>query len=697
MNIKAISHQFLYKLLNALFIIIALLSTRGLFFKAFADRQYYLLILISLLIGFSFFYFYVLQHSEIEFIKRGKATRILFGLLLLANVIVQLSNGAASFLFPLYYLVIFLVVFRYSVRIAYYSIIGIAVMEYGSIFFHKSISSQGILLLIKLIFLLLLVFIFDTMNSYLKTRRKKISNYPLKNPPATTLPQQADTIELLSSQHEDQSRLNIDQELFSTLTSILILIKNIFQPFTCAIFYYSPEKDESILYIYNSDSDNIVQNTHIRTGEGLIGLVAREKQPIIIGHLTRDSRTLRYYDSDEQIRSFIGIPFVMNNQLEGILTLDSKYEEAYTSDDQGALINFSQLVASFIHKARLMFELNRSNIKFTGLYEITKLLNSHLFQNEVISLLVEVVQKMFKFDRLALCMVDGNHRHFIIKQVIGQAGDLPEGATFSLSEKGRVEWVYRHRAICIITDLDRGDHPIPRYTVNENPQHGFKSFLAAPLMIEHQPIGVICLESTHLTEYTEREKEKISILMNIAEMALSKAHLYQRMENLATMDGLTGLANHRHFQNILSAELRRAKRHGLSIAILMVDIDYFKQINDNFGHQVGDYVLVEMAQVFRQTVREVDLVARYGGEEFTIILVSDKTVNAYLTAERLRTNVQKHKFHHQNQVLQVTISIGIALYPTDSENQSELIRLADKALYLAKENGRDCIKTCREL
>ena len=185
--------------------------------------------------------------------------------------------------------------------------------------------------------------------------------------------------------------------------------------------------------------------------------------------------------------------------------------------------------------------------------------------------------------------------------------------------------------------------------------------------------------------------------MNIAAMALSKAQLYQKMENLATIDGLTNLANHRHFQDILAAEIRRAKRHNLSLALLMIDIDYFKQINDNYGHQMGDYILAEIGDVFKQNIREVDFVARYGGEEFAIILVGKKPLNYYITAERIRQAVANHKFVYQKQTIPITISIGISLYPNDTENQSELIRLADQALYLAKNSGRDCIKTCKDL
>jgi two-component system, cell cycle response regulator len=696
MKMAFFSRHFLYRLLNIFFSAYFLASGAGYLYSSGSENKLYLGGLIVLLAIFSFYYYYILQHPEVEFFKKGKGTRILLGLVLLANLIVQLTGGAVSVLFPIYYLVTFLIIFRYSVRIAYYTVSGMAVLEYASTFFQKTIETNGILLLIKLIFLLLLVFIFDTMNSYLRVKKKKMSSYPLTDPVSTPA-QETDTIELLSTHSENQSRLSIDQELFNTLTSILVLVKNIFQPYTCAIFYFSPQRNESILYIYNTESHNIIPNAAIRTGEGLVGWLTKELKPLIVGNLTSDSRTLLYYDTDEQIRSFIGVPFIMNGQLEGTLILDSKQPDAFASDDQGVLMNFSQLIVSFIHKSRLMFELKQSTTQVSGFYEISKLLNSHLYQSEVVRLLVDVVKKMFPFHRIVLALADDRNENFVVKYVVGRAHDLAEGATFALTEKGRVGWVYQYKEICLISDLERGTQPIPRYRLDEDSRHGFKSFLAAPLMIEHRPIGVVCLESDQKNEYTERDKEKMSIIMNIAEMALSKAHLYQRMENLATIDGLTNLANHRHFQNILGAEIRRAKRHNLSIALLMIDIDYFKQINDNYGHQAGDYILVEIATLLKDTVREVDLVARYGGEEFAVVLVGDRSLNSDISAERIRAKICKHKFNTQSRTLQVTISIGIAIFPTDSDSQSDLIRMADKALYKAKESGRDCIKTSKDL
>jgi diguanylate cyclase (GGDEF)-like protein len=691
------SRQFFYRLLNVLFAVYYIASFTGCLHRVGTEGRLYLAALVMLLAAFCGYYYYILQHPEVEFIKRGKGTRLLLGLVLLANGTVQLTGGAVSVLFPMYYLVAFLVIFRYSVRIAYYTISGIALLEYGSTFFQNAMATNGVLLLIKLIFLLLLVFIFDTLHNYLQVRKKKTSSYPLSGGPASPPAPQTDTIELLSAHYENQSRLSLDQELFHTLTSILVLVKNIFQPFTCAIFYYDAKRDNSQLYIYNTESQRIIPQATLRTGEGLVGWIAKELKPLIVGNLTQDSRTLLYYDVDEGVRSFIGVPVLLNGQLEGVLMLDSKQPDAFASEDQGVLMNFSQLVGSFIHKSRLMLDLRQSTTQLSGFYEISKLLNSHLYQSEVLRLLTDVVKKMFPYHRIALCMTDDKREQFVVKHLVGRAGDLTEGCAFPVAEKGRVSWVFQYREICLVPDLERGTQPIPRYRAAEDPRHGFKSFLAAPLMIEHQPVGVICLESDQRNEYTDREREKMSIVINLAEMALSKAHLYQRMENLATMDGLTGLANHRHFQNVLAAEIRRAKRHSLSIALLMIDIDYFKQINDNHGHQAGDYILAEMASILKDCVREVDLVARYGGEEFAVVLVGDKTLQPIVSAERIRNDIQKHPFLFQQRTLQVTISIGIALYPTDSAAQSDLIRMADKALYKAKESGRDCTKTCQDL
>ncbi len=169
--------------------------------------------------------------------------------------------------------------------------------------------------------------------------------------------------------------------------------------------------------------------------------------------------------------------------------------------------------------------------------------------------------------------------------------------------------------------------------------------------------------------------------------------LIKDLQDKLRMDPLTGLYNRRALEADLAREITRARRYGFPLSILMADLDHFKRINDNNGHQVGDRVLQKLAEIFRDTVREVDFLYRYGGEEFVIILPHTSCENAIVLAQRLKTRVEKHVFTVRREGLKivVTISLGCAeLHP--EESKESLLSRTDRALYRAKETGRNRVE-----
>jgi diguanylate cyclase (GGDEF)-like protein len=168
----------------------------------------------------------------------------------------------------------------------------------------------------------------------------------------------------------------------------------------------------------------------------------------------------------------------------------------------------------------------------------------------------------------------------------------------------------------------------------------------------------------------------------------------QELEHLASTDALTGLANRRTLMLRAEQELARAKRYGSELSLLMADIDFFKKVNDTYGHQAGDLVLKKLAGVFLLALRDIDFAARFGGEEFVLLLPETNAENALKTAERLRASVNDIQISlPQGELVQCTISIGVASYSSSGNDSVEkLISGADKALYAAKETGRN--KVC---
>lgn len=168
--------------------------------------------------------------------------------------------------------------------------------------------------------------------------------------------------------------------------------------------------------------------------------------------------------------------------------------------------------------------------------------------------------------------------------------------------------------------------------------------------------------------------------------------MYSQTKYLSVTDGLTGLYNRRHFQCNFDREFLRSERYDSKLSLAMIDIDFFKQVNDTYGHGCGDYVLKEIAYLALQTFRKTDMVFRYGGEEFAVILTETDIQNAIIPCERLRKNVETYPFIYNGQPFNVTISAGVCEKDSSILSAFDLFEKTDKALYQAKKTGRNQVK-----
>lgn len=220
---------------------------------------------------------------------------------------------------------------------------------------------------------------------------------------------------------------------------------------------------------------------------------------------------------------------------------------------------------------------------------------------------------------------------------------------------------------------------------------GVKSFLIAPLKIEKQPIGLLGIFAKGHYDFTGEELRWLTTFATHASLIIENARLLEATKRLSITDELTQLYNFRYFQDRFKEEFRRAKRYNHNLALLMCDIDYFKNYNDTNGHEAGNEVLRKLAQIMMSLVRDVDFVARYGGEEFILLLIETSKDGALVVAEKLRQTVEKENFLHQEKQPNgnLTVTIGIAGFPEDVTTGQELIVHADEALYRGKEEGRN--------
>jgi diguanylate cyclase (GGDEF)-like protein len=217
-----------------------------------------------------------------------------------------------------------------------------------------------------------------------------------------------------------------------------------------------------------------------------------------------------------------------------------------------------------------------------------------------------------------------------------------------------------------------------------------EALISVPMRATSGVIGVLNLyDRSDGQPFDDGDLETIRTFAGQAAVALDNVLLHQEAQRLSVTDALTGLGNFRFFQTNLAREIERAARFGRELGLLILDLDRFKDVNDSHGHQVGDSVLIGIADRIRGEVREVDLVSRYGGEEFVVVLPETGRDGAGHIAARICAAVRGAAFRVGDLSLPVTASVGVAVYPGDGDSPATLIRAADDALYVAKAGGRD--------
>lgn len=213
-----------------------------------------------------------------------------------------------------------------------------------------------------------------------------------------------------------------------------------------------------------------------------------------------------------------------------------------------------------------------------------------------------------------------------------------------------------------------------------------------PLKAKDKVNGIIIADNLFTRKPIVDDDLKIFMMLaNQAGLAIENSQLYELVMHRSHTDPITNLWNHGFFQNKLSDSLEYAKKTNQPLSLMMIDIDNFKKLNDTYGHQNGDIILKEIANILKLSSRENDYVCRYGGEEFAIILNQTNKDQGFVIAERIRQKIESYSFpkFSSDQNLKVTVSIGISSFPQDVQTKEELITLADKAMYIAKFSGKN--------
>jgi len=227
------------------------------------------------------------------------------------------------------------------------------------------------------------------------------------------------------------------------------------------------------------------------------------------------------------------------------------------------------------------------------------------------------------------------------------------------------------------------------YRGADNPLFKKGYFASIPLMIEQEIVGVLNINDVGQDSFDVGDLDFILKLSEFIAMSISNAVLYEQTNKLAVTDGLTGISNRPSVEKSLQIEFERSKRYNSPLSLILLDVDHFKDVNDTYGHQKGDEILIAIASLLKKACRANDIAARYGGEEFLMILPQSNAQGAFKIAERVREEMMKTSFTGNESNFAVTVSCGVAEFNKDYESINKLITVADRALYEAKNGGRN--------
>jgi diguanylate cyclase (GGDEF)-like protein len=213
-----------------------------------------------------------------------------------------------------------------------------------------------------------------------------------------------------------------------------------------------------------------------------------------------------------------------------------------------------------------------------------------------------------------------------------------------------------------------------------------------PLLKDGRVLGAVVLESEEVGSLTLEDMRPLAVLGAVVAGSLEMAWSYQEVDRRARTDALTGLFNRMHFGEELERRLAEADRRNQPLSLVLVDIDHFKKVNDTWGHEAGDAVLKHVARILHEGSREVDACFRFGGEEIALLMAQTECNRAIEVAERLRARIAATVVRHGGAEIAVTASFGVATYPETVKTRDQLFPASDKALYIAKNAGRNCVR-----
>ncbi len=480
---------------------------------------------------------------------------------------------------------------------------------------------------------------------------------------------------------------DLDESLYSICDRVVRLVKG-----RTVVLYLVDSRGENLRLREAISVAEIDPARTLKPGEGPAGWVLQYAKPLRVGAQELARLQLPYYLGKVASASFLAVPVLDDRHACGVLAVDAPEADQFGEDQQKILELGAAQVTEVLASAQALRRVMEQKREFEGLYRFSTALGSTIQEGELAQKLETAVKEILPADLVVLALRRPPGDELEIIHIGGgqvPAADAAKMVGQTVEEQSRLAWIASTGHTLAYSRKSNND-PARPLAFRKEKLPACEVMVGVPFPTPHGVGGVLCVGCKSRERLRPYEVHLVEMLGQQAAYAFENAQLYKRMEQLATTDGLTGLCNHRHFQERLANEVERAQRSAQPLSLLLLDIDHFKKVNDSYGHPCGDEAIRRLAAILKRQARQIDLAARYGGEEFVMVLPDTPSKGAKVVAERIRKEFQKEVFRAPDGgTFQATVSLGLAVYPRDGKKKAELIDRADRALYQAKRSGRN--------
>ncbi|MDK2980183.1 MAG: hypothetical protein PWQ55_530 [Chloroflexota bacterium] len=418
--------------------------------------------------------------------------------------------------------------------------------------------------------------------------------------------------------------------------------------------------------------------------------MAKTGKPCINPDTDADPEWDRTIPGSAWIKSYMGAPIIGKGELLGFINLDAGtpnfFKEAYIP----RLEVFANQAAIAIQNAQLFSEVAESAEEMKILYQISSEITERLDLEGVIKTLFEKLKQGTIIDLFYVAILNETEDQAVFHMYQGDGEQVEFGPLSMIDQPSITRYVLEKGKVVYIPDAHNGSE-FPHTDMVKAEGHDERSILGIPLILGKEKMGALFLQAEKPNAYSSDQIRLVETITHQASVAISNAQMFEKIQGMAILDTLTGIYNRRYFYEYAENEISRSQRYGNPMSLIMLDIDHFKRVNDQFGHLIGDQTLRMIVETCQGILRKSDVMCRFGGEEFLVLLPETGQQDAVTAAERICQTIAGQSMPTNSELgpVVVTVSIGVTQLETKEQTLQDLIDQADRALYQAKETGRN--------